>query len=174
MQHPISQFFRRQLGFTLEELICAGLLLALFSGIAVTTYHERRMRSITSRIHSDLRNISMAMEAYRIDRGAYAPADAFGGPIGLGCLSTPVAYLARLPNDPYGHHSYKCLTYGVPTYYSAWVQPALQEVADQVGYCGAPEYMLFSVGPSRMSGFTAAVYDPSNGSLAGIIPLLGP
>jgi type II secretion system protein G len=105
-------------GFTLIELLIVVAIVVLLAAIALPNFLEAHERAKVSRVKSDLRTLSGALEAYAVDNGAYPPAtDEKGAPIapyppvGLGpeafetrlsaALTTPIAHLGALPIDPF-------------------------------------------------------------------------
>jgi type II secretory pathway pseudopilin PulG len=153
-----------------ENTICFILFVALFSALAVQRYRETSLQGKTSRIHTDLQAIAAALEEYRLDHDGYPPA--------LSSLTTPVAYLAPIPRDPYGSAFY------FPTYHYRRFKPYSEsnpdeiayahQLAAQVGYQGHPGYGIFSVGPSRnQTDSMYPIYDPTNGT-EGVILEFGP
>lgn len=90
-------------GFTLIELLIVVAIIAILALIAVPNFLEAQVRAKVSRTHNDLRSISVAVEAYRVDWNEYPyktgeinDADA------LIRLSTPVAYITNpLIIDPF-------------------------------------------------------------------------
>ncbi len=115
-------------GFTLIELLIVVAIIAILAAIAVPNFLEAQVRSKVSRVHSDLRTLATAIEAYHIDNNSYPmhalisqttgiEADpwipghpSFGLTPGafnefhfsfrLG-ITTPVAYITSIPQDPF-------------------------------------------------------------------------
>lgn len=102
--------------FTLIELLIVIAIIAILAAIAVPDFLEGDWPTPVSRVKSDLRTLTTALEAYYQDQGAY-PASTFsieqqsGLPSAgstfraptatLAGLTTPVAYLTELPVDPF-------------------------------------------------------------------------
>lgn len=106
------------MGFTLIELLIVVLIIAILAAIAIPNFLEYQTRAKVARVKNDLRTLTLAIEAYCVDNGDYPlTADEVGGaitpypPIGFGpeafetrlsvVVTTPIAYLATLPNDPF-------------------------------------------------------------------------
>jgi len=70
-------------GFTLIELLIVVAIIAILAAIAVPNFLEAQVRAKVSRARTDMRSLSVAVEAYYVDNNIYP---AFG--IGVG---TPVA-----------------------------------------------------------------------------------
>lgn len=109
--------------FTLIELLIVVAIIAILAAIAVPNFLEAQVRSKMSRVMSDMRSMSVGIEAYTLDYnrvplGRLAiGTDAYGGNSALyGSLSaeirdrvaqsrltTPVAYLSSIPTDVFGN-----------------------------------------------------------------------
>ena len=83
-----------------------------------------------------LRAVAGAMEGHKIDNNAY--------PKTLFQLTTPVAYLSALPEDPFATSDTQKLLHWKPD--------------------AKPAPLLYSVGPDRLDQGGALVYDPTNGA----------
>jgi prepilin-type N-terminal cleavage/methylation domain-containing protein len=98
---------RKTRGFTLIELLIVVAIIAILAAIAVPNFLEAQVRSKVSRCRADMRSIATAMEAYCVDWQHYPPYTGPGAPgVGeahwrLNHLSTPVAYMTSVPNDPF-------------------------------------------------------------------------
>ena len=97
--------------FTLIELLIVVAIIAILAAIAVPNFLEAQVRSKVSRTRSDLRTLALAQEAYFVDWNSYTKYDRGGDvllpngqPIfeGWKQLTTPVAYIATIPQDPFG------------------------------------------------------------------------
>lgn len=103
-------------GFTLIEILIVVAIISILAAIAIPNFLAAQLRAKVSRARNDLRVVEMAIEAYRVDAGAYPwhrgfgtngygetePAhvnDGYGNPRAAGFrtlplrLSTPIAYL---------------------------------------------------------------------------------
>jgi len=96
--------------FTLIELLIVVAIIAILAAIAVPNFLEAQTRSKVSRAKADMRSLATAVEAYAVDENTY-PLD--GDDIDLmnillydvtarmSVLTTPVAYITSLPQDPF-------------------------------------------------------------------------
>ncbi len=99
-------------GFTLIELLIVVAIIGILAAIAVPNFLNAQMRAMLARTYADLKAIYGAMEMYRLDSGSYVPdydSGAVPGVTGVSMneyltyskLTTPVAYMASVPMDPY-------------------------------------------------------------------------
>ncbi|MCX7048239.1 MAG: type II secretion system protein GspG, partial [Candidatus Sumerlaeota bacterium] len=101
--------------FTLIELLIVIAIIAILALIAIPNFLEAQVRSKVSRAHADMRSIATAIEAYYVDYNAYplseeALSDGCVSPLVTAswrfshwktCLTTPVAYITSIPQDPF-------------------------------------------------------------------------
>lgn len=100
-------------GFTLIELLIVVAIIAILAAIAVPNFLESQMRAKVSRVHTDQRAISVAVEAYVTDHGKVAPGQVdmqrLQGISGyraqllaaVSRLTTPISYITVYPQDPF-------------------------------------------------------------------------
>lgn len=104
-------------GFTLIELLIVIAIIAVLASIAVPNYQDALVKSKVAKFMGDCKAVETAIEAYNATNGTYPPEDRY--PVGstnrnwqstptypaTGFLSrwltTPVAYIAKLPLDPF-------------------------------------------------------------------------
>ena len=94
---------RTRNAFTLIELLIVVAIIAILAAIAVPNFLEAQVRSKVSRCKADMRSITTALESYAVDNNHYPPDGAVPNSLypRLILLTTPVAYLTSLPNDPF-------------------------------------------------------------------------
>jgi type II secretion system protein G len=91
-------------GFTLIELLIVVAIIAILAAIAVPNFLESQVRAKISRVRSDLRTITTALETYAVDHSTYPPNDGLYSVIPIE-LTTPLAYLATAEMvDPFMDH----------------------------------------------------------------------
>jgi type II secretion system protein G len=98
-------------GFTLIELLIVVGIIAILAAIAIPNLLAAQTRAKVSRAKADLRTIANSMEAYAVDQNGYPPdfdSGIYPGyPFAVGeyntyrLLTTPVAYIATAPVDPF-------------------------------------------------------------------------
>ena len=179
--------FHVRRAFTLIELLIVVAIIAILAAIAVPNFLEAQVRGKVARAKSDIRSLVGALEAYRVDNNAYIDGEGFTNVADntkngtasfchIYLLSTPVAYMASLPNDmPFG----------------SWVSPWWgQQTGHGYLYWGGDwflshqkmhypgvyieewlgsRYALTAIGPSKIYSSTPTdrriePYDPSNGT----------
>ncbi len=64
-------FTMKRHAFTLIELLIVVAIIAILAAIAVPNFLEAQTRSKVSRVKSDLRTLTVAVESYRIDHNRY-------------------------------------------------------------------------------------------------------
>jgi len=103
---------RMRTGFTLIELLIVVAIIGILAAIAVPNFLNAQTRAKIARVEADAKNISTAIESYRLDTNEYLP-DARSGlyvhfslnwedyPSSGRHLTTPVAYMSSIPFDPF-------------------------------------------------------------------------
>jgi general secretion pathway protein G len=172
--------------FTLVELLVVVTVLALLAAVAAVNYQHAAARSKVARVQADMRTITGALEAYRADEKMYPPSTVPGGDIllehPLVALTTPVAYVASVPQDPFGLAPYN---------FEPWLRERgylyRERAGTSVGMSSETfghiwrhepryEYFIHSCGPNRIWDVLPFVeYDVTNGTVsAGDIVRMGP
>jgi len=103
-------------GFTLIELLIVVAIIAILAAIAIPNFLNAQVRSKVSRVKADMRSVATALESYYVDNNSYPPdatdqyyyGNTFNGRLGppdylsrLTFLTTPVAYMTSIPEDPF-------------------------------------------------------------------------
>ena len=108
----------RSQGFTLIELLIVVAIIAILALIAVPNFLEAQVRSKVARVRTDMRSVTVALEAYFVDWNGYPRHRDFPSwPVPpdfrpwFAALTTPVAYITSMPKDPFA--GYKSPTGGV-------------------------------------------------------------
>jgi type II secretion system protein G len=101
---------KRRAAFTLIELLIVVGIIAILAMIALPNFLEAQTRAKVSRTKSDMRTIVTALEVYAVDHNHYPPnydaGDYVSPPpvteyLTYACLTTPQAYIASVPLDPF-------------------------------------------------------------------------
>ena len=101
---PVPSLVRRSGGFTLIELLIVISIIAVLAMIAVPNFLEAQTRARVARVKSDLRTLGTAMETYAADYSVYPFTDPLRNHSYISdipMLTTPIAYLGALPQDPF-------------------------------------------------------------------------
>lgn len=181
-------------GFTLIELLIVVAIIAILAAIAVPNFLEAQTRAKVSRAQADMRSLATALEAYRVDTNRYPPDFEEVTPMtwnpfmNLRVITTPVAYIASLPFDPFDD---PLLVYPLDSLASVpgfdylhdtpGIYDPLRPTAEIPIWNAAGMYMpditqwaLGSFGPDR-DGLIDPPYDPTNGTVSnGDILRFGP
>ncbi|MDX2175827.1 MAG: type II secretion system protein GspG [Candidatus Sumerlaeia bacterium] len=177
----------RASAFTLIELLIVVAIIAILAAIAVPNFLEAQVRSKVSRAKADMRTLATAIEAYRVDENRYPNTRRGGNWLlfyqRLAFLTTPVAYITTLPQDPFadaGSTNNPQLAYDYldrPSTLS--LLPAVWNPFPGNGDAANKAWRILSLGPdqreSLVLGPQPVEYDPTNGTTsAGDIHRYGP
>jgi len=91
-------------GFTLIELLIVIAIILILIAIALPNFLEAQIRARVARAAGDMRSIGIAMESYFIDFKIYPTdhePDGGDDQRGLFQLTSPIAYLGAIPEDPF-------------------------------------------------------------------------
>jgi prepilin-type N-terminal cleavage/methylation domain-containing protein len=86
---------RKIQAFTLIELLIVVAIIGILAAIAVPNFLNAQTRAKVAKVKSDFKAIDVAQEEYYLDHNCYAPA------FKLNALTSPIAYLASVPQDQF-------------------------------------------------------------------------
>jgi len=91
--------------FTLIELLIVVAIIGILAAIAVPNFLNAQIRAKVSRVYSDMRALSNAIEMYKMDHNAVPfpilPAGNTDWYMRQIRMTTPIAYISSLPLDPF-------------------------------------------------------------------------
>jgi len=97
--------------FTLIELLIVVAIIGILAAIAVPNFLNAQVRAKISRAVSDMKTLQTALEMYQLDENEHPPANQARVPgsgdhfhpneIRFYRLTTPVAYISSVPDDPF-------------------------------------------------------------------------
>ncbi|MBD3266925.1 prepilin-type N-terminal cleavage/methylation domain-containing protein [bacterium] len=97
----------KRFGFTLIELLIVVAIIGILAAIAVPNFLNATLRSKLAKAQSEMQSIVTALESYRVDNNMYPPWLNESGaqknplPTRLYPLTTPIAYMSSVPQDPF-------------------------------------------------------------------------
>lgn len=106
---------KKDRAFTLIELLIVVAIIGILAAIAVPNFLNAQIRAKLARSVSDMKTLETALEMYRLDENDYPPCNkarvAGSGDnfhpneIRFYRLTTPVAFLSSVPEDPFANTS---------------------------------------------------------------------
>ena len=99
-------------GFTLIELLIVVAIIAILAAIAIPNFLAAQTRAKVSKLKAEFKTLATAVESYNVDantypvyRSPYGQNGVFGddayGSNRFDVLTTPVAYITSIPQDPF-------------------------------------------------------------------------
>lgn len=173
-----------RIAFTLIELLIVVAIIAILAAIAVPNFLEAQVRAKVSRVQSDMRSVSVAIESYFVDQNKYMPYNIpVGGKIGeqqIYLITTPIAYLSAIPEDvfqsskpmkaPVAQKNYMAFFGPVPRYFLYSTNTFLLNGATGWSIrCMGPDtdWDLVGYGPDSDTTIPEnGKYDPTNGTIS--------
>src|SRR3989338_10853040 len=164
---------------TLVELLVVVAIIAILVAIAVPNFLEAQVRAKVSRSYADMRSISTALVAYRVDSNNYPLSVNLSSGIILSHLlrlkplTTPIAYLSNVPSDifrPSSPYSYLEKYGWLATSRYFGEAPPLRGI--EIDFFQTGNWVLASVGPAitrpdMTDGYGPEdIYDPTNGTIS--------
>ena len=155
MEIRFSTIIGRKTGFTLIELLIVIAIILILIAIALPNFLEAQIRARVTKAKGEMRSIHLAMDSYFLEWGIY-PAEHerdtnFRLQRGLTWLTSPIAYITSLPEDPFSEFGVDKERGFVVTYETGGLEP-------RTGFCPTcmVTWMMFSNGPDQKQGINAA------------------
>jgi type II secretion system protein G len=163
--------------FTLIELLVVSAVIAILAGIALPNFLEAQTRSKVARAKADMRTLSGALAIYRVDFQRYPSSTLVPLFARLSVLTSPIAYLTTVPEDPFQPEDAGAGPFRPRGNYAYGAMPIDQESRFAIAGFGPdrqPDHMDISFYPgfqavqweSPASGFSYFRYDPTNGTIS--------
>jgi type II secretion system protein G len=104
----MNRFTARKKGFTLIELLIVIAIILILIAIALPNFLEAQIRAKVTKAKAEIRTLGIAMESYFLDFKVY-PCESEHNlydrrrfEAGLTWLTSPIRYIAEVPQDPFG------------------------------------------------------------------------
>jgi len=158
----------RKHAFTLIELLIVVAIIGILAAIAVPNFMNARMKATVAKMETDMKALGDALMMYRIDNKCYWTQYGSNPPQELRPLTTPVAYIATIPEDPFRKNSklyqsttnnYDYSSYGPEKCQTDWLLHGLGPDTDE-------DIAVGGYGPKTSDLFKKLLYNPSNGIIS--------
>lgn len=155
--------------FTLIELLIVVAIIGVLAAIAVPNFLQARTKTQVTRVIADMKTMDQQIRLYWLDRNRPPVSDYVKGKNSIVRLSTPMAYMASIPIDPYRQNSaeYKS-QYG--DFYNYWYNE--EDPSKRYNTGGSEwntqgwEIYLLSLGPGFQPETMWVTYNPTNGIIS--------
>ena len=97
---------RLSFGFTLVELLVVITIIAILTGLSVSSYTSAQIKARDSQRKSDLDQISKALMLYYADTGVFPASFSFGNSSTGFVGNNGIIYMRQTPKDPRKGYSY--------------------------------------------------------------------
>ncbi|MEW6239002.1 MAG: prepilin-type N-terminal cleavage/methylation domain-containing protein [Candidatus Omnitrophota bacterium] len=139
--------------FTLIELLIVVAIIGILAAIAVPNFLNAQMRATIAKMETDMKAIGDALVMYRIDNRCYFPQMSSNPYQELMRLTTPISYIARIPNDPYRRPGARYVSTTTNYDYSAY------------GPECKTDWLLHGIGPDTDEDINVGAYGPQTADL---------
>ena len=141
--------------FTLIELLIVVAIIGILAAIAVPNFLNAQTRAKIARAEADMRSLRTAIQSYQIDSNHYPPGRRQPDPVSLrdrlSLITTPIAYIAAIPADPFWNE-FSILS---PEFYDTYdyldaASPAVHDGRELGELSRGYSYRLASAGPDNV------------------------
>ena len=154
--------------FTLIELLIVVAIIGILAAIAVPNFLNAQIRAKVARAEADMRNLKTALDSYQIDNNNYPmarsnPLTGETGQIALSHrlypLTSPVAYMSSIPDDPFWNQmsEHDPDFFDTYDYFDNWSGVNIDRGTPGGGTRGF-SYRLASAGPDQVMCWGSPVY----------------
>ncbi|MDP8243268.1 MAG: prepilin-type N-terminal cleavage/methylation domain-containing protein [Candidatus Hinthialibacter antarcticus] len=169
---------RSEHGFTLIELLIVVAIIGILAAIAVPNFLNAQVRAKIAKAEAEMRNVSTALESYRLDNNFYPPwmnengsaRNGSGSNIGIShrfhALTSPISYMGAIPIDPFivSHFENQDAVYDTYDYVDAWSTVNWGNATSLGSSFRCGMWRLASAGPDATMSYGGVVnYTSSNG-----------
>ncbi len=160
--------FRDRMAFTLIELLIVVAIIGILAAIAVPNFLNARMRATIARMETDMKALGDALTMYRLDNRCFFAQMGSNPAAELKRLTTPVAYINSIPQDPYRKpnakyssttSNYDYSSYGPEKCKTDWLLHGLGPDTDE-------DIGVGNYGPLTADLFVVMLYQTSNGIIS--------
>ena len=157
---------QRSQAFTLIELLIVVAIIGILAAIAVPNFLNARNRAQITRVISDMKTMDQQLRFYWLDTNRPPVSDYVLGKNSIIRISTPTAYIASVPVDPFRAREEEYQSqYG--NFYNYWYNE--EDPSKRYNRGGSEwstegwEIYLLSLGPAFDPAFMWVTYNPTNG-----------
>lgn len=169
---------RSEFGFTLIELLIVVAIIGILAAIAVPNFLNAQVRAKIAKAEAEMRNVSTALESYRLDNNYYPPwvnengtaRNGSGNDIGIShrfhALTSPISYMGGVPIDPFivQHLDNQDPVYDTYDYVDAWSTVNWLKSTSLGNSFRCSMWRLASAGPDATMSYGSVVnYTATNG-----------
>lgn len=184
---------KKKYGFTLIELLIVVAIIGILAAIAIPNFLSAQIKAKVARANSELRSLSLALDQYGMDQGAYPTGNAWQLATrsvtnkGLLRLTTPISYVTAVFEDAFQTRTFsqadnpnsknpetsienRYYKYHALNSVSLVCEPPVPAKKSEwfMVQSSGPDNNMYVIGgdlnPAQQSTFGNLLYDPTNGA----------